>query len=48
MKLPRLSIRTLMAIVGVIALNLAVGRVLLDSESDLSDLLPCVGLNVRS
>ncbi len=45
MKAPRFSIFTLMAIVGVVAVNLAVGRVLWDDESDLSGLLPCVGLN---
>ena len=45
MKLPRLSIRVLMAVIGVVALNLAVGRALWNAASELSDLLPCVGLN---
>jgi hypothetical protein len=45
MKLPRLSIRLLMAIIGVVALNLAIARVLWNTDSQLSDLLPCLGLN---
>ena len=44
-KRPRFSIWMLMAIVGVVALNLAVGRALWDDESDFSVLLACIGFN---
>jgi hypothetical protein len=45
MKLPRLSIRTMMATIGVVALNLAVARVLWDAESDVSVLFAGVAFN---